>query len=159
MSKTVIPLLICLGLLASNVYAQMPGGGMSPPDFKAEKAAGIFSYDLDQTISKLKLTDKESEHKAIAALKVYNTKMDELSFEHAATFKELDEAFDRNIQLAMQRRDRSQMNGVKAQIQAVIPPIRMQVMAEEKILNDTMEKILTEKQNKKWLKYQTRKKS
>jgi hypothetical protein len=34
----------------------------------------------------------------------------------------------------------------------------MQVAAEEKILNDVMAMMLTEKQNDKWLKYQKRKK-
>jgi hypothetical protein len=79
-------------------------------------------------------------------------------FEHASTFQELEGEFDRNVQIAMQRRDRSQMNGVKAKIQEVIPPIRMQVAAEEKILNDVMAMLLTEKQNDKWLKYQKQKK-
>lgn len=158
MSKIVVGLLIGISLLTSNLYAQMPGGSMSPPDFNAEKAAGIFTYNLDQVIKKLKLTDQENQNKAKEALKRYNSKMDKLSLEHAYTFKELDDAFDKNIQRAMQRRDRSQMNGVKAQIQEIIPPIKMQVTAEETILNDSMLGILTEKQNQKWLKYQKQKK-
>jgi hypothetical protein len=63
---------------------------------------------------------------------------DELSIEHASTFQELEDEFDRNVQIAMQRRDRSQMNGVKAKIQQVIPPIRNAGIAEEKVLNDAM---------------------
>jgi hypothetical protein len=66
--------------------------------------------------------------------------------------------FDKNVQIAMQRRDRSQMDGVKAKIKQVIPPIRKQVVAEEKVLNDAMAMLLTEKQNVKWLKYQSQKK-
>jgi hypothetical protein len=50
------------------------------------------------------------------------------------------------------------MKGVKAEIQRIIPPIRMQVLDEEKLLNAAMAKFLTENQNKKWLKYQKGKK-
>jgi hypothetical protein len=60
--------------------------------------------------------------------------MFDLSIEHASTFQELEDEFDRNVQIAMQRRDRSQMNGVKAKIQQVIPPIRMQVLPRRKYL-------------------------
>jgi hypothetical protein len=50
------------------------------------------------------------------------------------------------------------MDGVKAKIQQLIPPIRKQILAEEQVLNEMMAGILTEKQNKKWLKYQSQKK-
>ena len=74
------------------------------------------------------------------------------------TFKELDAEFDRNVQIAMQNRDRSQMNGVKAKIKEIIPPIRKQVAVEEKVLNEEMALVLDDKQNEKWLKYQKRSK-
>ena len=51
------------------------------------------------------------------------------------------------------------MNGVKADIQRIVPPIRMQVQNEEKLLNNAMADFLTEKQNKKWLRYQNGKKT
>jgi hypothetical protein len=46
------------------------------------------------------------------------------------------------------------MNGVKAEIQRIIQPIRMQVQNEEKLLNDAMVNYLVEKTYKKWLRYQ-----
>jgi hypothetical protein len=96
----------------------------------------------------------------LVKLSKYTTirKFDELSIEHASTFQELEDEFDRNVQIAMQRRDRSQMDGVKAKIQQLIPPIRKQILAEEKILNEIWQWYLTEKQNNKWLKYQSQKK-
>jgi len=48
------------------------------------------------------------------------------------------------------------MNGVKEEIQRVIPPIRMEVMAEEKVLNESLAEMLSIKQNDRWLKYQKR---
>ena len=148
-----IPILIVtiLSLYLSDLNAQQP------PDFNAQKAAGIFEYDIEKVINKLKISDDTPKEKALVALNAYNNVMLELSFEHASTFKELEKEFDRNVQIAMQRRDRSQMDGVKAKIERIIPPIRMQVAAEEKVLNEAMALILTEKQNDKWLKYQKRK--
>jgi uncharacterized ubiquitin-like protein YukD len=150
--KIQIFLVAILGFSISEINAQQP------PDFNAEKAAGIFEYDIEEVIEKLNITNENTKQKVTKALNAYNKKMYDLSIEHSSTFKELDTEFDKNVQIAMQRRDRSQMNGVKAKIKQVIPPIRKQVVAEEKVLNDAMAMLLTEKQNVKWLKYQKRKK-
>lgn len=147
-----ILLVAILGLCISEINAQQP------PDFNAEKAAGIFEYDVEEAIEKLKIADDTTKQKVTEALNAYNSNMFDLSVEHASTFKALEDEFDKNVQIAMQRRDRSQMNGVKAKIKQVIPPISMQVGAEERVLNDVMAILLTEKQNDKWLKYQKRKK-
>lgn len=158
MSKVSIAMLFSLSLFITNAYSQMPGGSTTPPDFNAAKAAGIIIYDFDDVVNKLKVKDEGDQKKIAEALKIYNTKIDKLSFTHAFTFKELEDEFDRNVKIAMQNRDRSQMNGVRAKIQETIPPIKKVVTAEEEQLNEAMAKILTEKQNGKWLKYQKRKK-
>jgi hypothetical protein len=125
-----------------------------PPDFEAEKAAGIFTYDIDKVIQKLKIKDKDIKQSISSAIHEYNAKMYQLSIDHAATFSELDAYFDRQVKLAMQYRDKSQMDGVKADIQKTIPPIRREVMKHEQVLNALMESVLDEKQLKKWLNYQ-----
>jgi hypothetical protein len=51
--KTITALILALGVLISNVYGQMPGN-MSPPDFNPEKATGIFEYDIEKVIKKIK---------------------------------------------------------------------------------------------------------
>jgi hypothetical protein len=157
MKITLSTIILSLGMLISNLYAQMPGN-MSPPDFNAEKAAGIFEYDIEKVIKKLAIVDDSTKSKVAESLNQYNSKMYELSILHTATFQKLEADFDKNVQIAMRNRDRSQMNGVKAEIQRIIPPIRMQVLDEEKLLNAAMAGFLTEKQNKKWLKYQEGKK-
>ena len=150
--KTQILLVAILGLCIPEINAQQP------PDFNAKKAAGLINYELDEVVAKLKIEDLDSRIEIGKALKKYNTKVDELSFANATTFKDLEAEFDRNVKIAMQRRDRSQMNGVKTKIQQVIPPIRNQILSEELVLNKMMASILTKKQNKKWLKYQSQQK-
>jgi hypothetical protein len=158
MKITLSTIILSLGILMSNLYAQMPGN-MTPPDFNAEKAAGIFQYDIEKVIKKLKIIDDSTKSKVSESLNHYNSKMYELSILHAATFQKLEADFDRNVQIAMRNRDRNQMNGVKAEIQRIIPPIRLQVQNEEKFLNNAMADFLTVKQNKKWLRYQNGKKT
>jgi hypothetical protein len=134
-----------------NLQAQQP------PDFNAQKAAGIFEYDIEEVIKKLNITDEIAKQMISESLKIYNNKMFDLSIEHEQTFKELENEYDHNIKIAMQKKDRSQMDDVKAKIKRVLPPIRKQVVAEEKILNDALAMVLSQKQNDKWLKYQKQK--
>ncbi|MEO1435257.1 MAG: hypothetical protein AAFV80_06940 [Bacteroidota bacterium] len=154
MLKSCIALLFSWSVLLSTVSAQMPGGGMSPPDFDAEKAAGIVEYNIDKVIKKIKVKNPDTQSAVTEALKAYNTRMMELSYAHSPTFQELDAEFDRTISAVMASRDRSKMNGFKNKIQTVLPPIRKEVMQEEQALNAIMLTNLTEKQNEKWLKYQ-----
>lgn len=157
MFKSVMALFLCLGMVGNTLFAQLPGM-MSPPDFDAEKAAGITKYDIKKVLKKLKIEDQSTEESVISLLTVYNTEMEEISMNHATTFRELDAAFDQNIQVAMQRRDQSVMNGFKNQLQEILPPIRQEVMEKENQLNETLKDVLTEKQNEKWLKYQKQQK-
>ncbi len=158
MPKSIIPFALSLSFWVSLSFGQMPGGGMTPPEFHAEEAAGIFYYDADQVIKKLKISKEPDKLKAKEALFTYNGKISDLSTENAQVFKELENEFNRNLKIAMQNRDRSQMAGIREKIKETIPPIKMQVYEEEKVLNDAMETLLTDKQNKKWLSYQRRKK-
>jgi hypothetical protein len=157
MKITLSIIIYSMGILMSNLYAQMPGN-ISPPDFKAEKAAGIFEYDIEKVINKLKIIDDSTKIKVSESLSDYNSKMYNLLIQHTTIFIELEADFDRNLKIAMRNRDRNQMDGVKAKIQQIIPPIRLKVYNEENVLNDKMANLLTEKQYKKWLRYQKGKK-
>jgi hypothetical protein len=151
----VITMILYLSVLEVN--AQL--GNLNPPDFNAEKAAGIFQYDIEKVTKKLKIIDDSLLVKVSKSLNDYNNKMDSLSLLHAATFQKLEAEFDKNIQIAMSNRDRNQMDSIKAKIQRIIPPIRKQVQEYEEMLNDKMVIYLTESQNKKWLGYQNGKKT
>ena len=74
---------------------------MSPPDFNAEKAAGIFEYDIEKVIKKLAIVDDSTKSKVSESLNQYNSKMYELSILHAATFQKLEADFYRNVQIAI----------------------------------------------------------
>ncbi len=142
-------LLFTLGIFGNPLFAQM-----SSPDFNAVEAAGLIKYDSDKVIRKLKIQEDSIKTELSEYIQAYNQEMDNLLLIHGNTFVELENEFDRNVKIAFQNRDRSQMDGVKAKIKQIIPPVRYEVNEFEKALNESLAQILTEKENKKWLRYQ-----
>jgi len=147
--------IIIWGVLLSgaiNAIAQQP------PDFSAKKAAGLITYNPETVLRKLKIENEQTIKAVITALEQYNMQIYQLSDTHNATLQELDEYFSRQVKIAMQRRERSQMDGVKLKISETIPPIRQEVNKHEIDLNEAMKSTLEAKQFNKWLKYQDNKK-
>ncbi len=147
-------LLLLFSIVGQTLLAQMPGGGMSPPKLNAIEKARIITYDTEKVIKKLKITEDSITKEISKHIQTYNIEMNNLLFLHSKTLADLEKEFDRNVKIAMQNRDRSQMSGVKNKIKQIIPPIKYEVYEHEKVLNGALASILNEKQNKKWLKYQ-----
>ncbi len=105
-------------------------------------------------IKKLKITKESTTKEIVKQLQDYNAKMDELLVIHSKTLEDLKIEFSKNIQIAIQNRDRTQMSEVRNMLKEIIPPIRQEADEYKKVLNKSLESILSEKQNKKWLKYQ-----
>lgn len=145
--KIQILLVVFFCLTTLKIEAQLP------PDFNAFEKAGIVKYDSEKVNKKLKVTEEELKGQITSHIQVYNQEMDNLLLLHSNTLKDLEREFDRNVRIAMQNRDRSQMNGVKSKIEKIIPPIRLEVEKYKKQLDIELNKILNEKQYKKWLKY------
>ena len=53
---------------------------------------------------------------------------------HAEIFEERNEDFDQSVQVAMSRRDPSQMEGFKARTREILPPIAQEVQTKEQDL-------------------------
>ncbi len=56
MNMRYVILLLSFSIVGQTLLAQMPGGGMSPPEFNAIEKAGIIKYDTEKVIKKLKIT-------------------------------------------------------------------------------------------------------
>ena len=149
-----IILLLTFSIFSQTLTAQVSGRGITPPEFNAMEKAGIIKYDLEKTIKKLKNTEDSIIKEITEYIQIYNIEMDKLLFLHSKTLEDLEIIFHRNLKIAIQNRDQSQMNLIKYKIEQIIPPIRNEVNKQEKLLNKYMKRLLTEKQNKKWLKYQ-----
>lgn len=169
--------LILTLLLLSTTYlaAQPPNGGMrqrqnqnrqlnGERDFKiptANDIAGIFYYDVEQVLKKLKIKNDETKAIVSKALRDYNFKVKEVALLNSDNLKAIDVLMkSRRGMRRMPENDNSSEqqeneNGdVRQKMGKLIRPIRRDIGDIEVILNETLESILSKKQNKKWVKYQ-----
>lgn len=146
-----------LGLTISIVLAQGPASSIRPPNFDAEEVAGIHYYKVPKVQKRLKL-EKIQIDSVTQFLNSFNFKMEQISLKNAVIFRNLNEDFDKNVQLAISQRNPAVMDGVKARIKNTIPPIAEEVQREEEDLTTRLKEILSGSQFEKWLKYQRRSK-
>ncbi|MFY9241699.1 MAG: hypothetical protein WAO74_01585 [Polaribacter sp.] len=174
-------IILLLTLLTSTfIYAQRGGGGMGGgrpqqnqnrqqgterevKEFNASDVAGIFYYDVAEVIKKIKVKDDEIKASTSKALKEYNFKIKEISFLNSDKFKDVD-VLMKSSRANRGFRQRSSNNNTDQQpkevdslrikVNKIIRPISRDVNNNEEILNESLKSILSEKQFKKWLKYQ-----
>ncbi|MCL7753035.1 hypothetical protein [Polaribacter sp. Z022] len=157
-------LFILIAFLTLNVFAQPPGGrgrrgdGQGPSSnnnqkaqkFNASNVARIFYYDIDKAIKKTKVKKEEKQLSIKKIIKNYNLKIKEISFLNSQKFSDLNlvvNSGSKNILPEERMKMRKKVN-------EIIRPIRDEIHELEKELNNNLEEVLTEKQFKKWLKYQ-----
>ena len=141
-------------LFGSTLLAQSARIGFAAQEFNSLEMAGIIKHDAQKVIKKLKITKETTTKEIVKQLQDYNAKMDELLVLHSKTLEDLKIEFSKKMQIAIQNRDRGQMSEVRDMLKEIIPPIRQEVNEYRKVLNESLESILSEKQNKKWLKHQ-----
>lgn len=141
-------------LFGSTLLAQSARIGFAAQEFNSLEMAGIIKHDAQKVIKKLKITEESTTKEIVKHLQDYNAKMDELSVIHSKTLEDLKIEFSKKMQIAIQNRDRGQMSEVRDMLKEIIPPIRQEAEEYKKVLNKSLESILSEKQNKKWLKHQ-----
>ncbi len=159
-------------LVSSFIFSQgmrNGGGGMNQQnrqgatravqEFNASDAAGIFYYETDEVIKKIKVKDDQLKFKVKKALSNYNFKIKEIAFLNSVKLNDLDKLMaamrdsqPTNLQDNSSNSDERQ--NMRKAIGKVIRPIKDEILSNEEVLNKTLEEILSEKQNKKWLKYQ-----
>ncbi|WP_298496561.1 hypothetical protein [uncultured Algibacter sp.] len=161
------------------------GGGMQErqerPEFNASQIAGIFSYDDNEAVKKIKIKRKEKELilNVKKAINKYNNNIQEIALLNKDNFDTLNVFVNNIMKFAMTNRGQQQSNSgmqrgggmqddydmqnndsrdvmrnVMRLSKEKIKPAKMAVNKEEIKLNKKLESILDEKQYQKWLKYQ-----
>ena len=190
---------VCV-FIYSLTYAQPGGGGGGrqggPPqgggqggqqqqhpemrEFNASEVAGIFSYDVDEAVKKIKIKkDKNLVLKVRRTIDKYNIKVQEIEILNKDNFDTLNVYVNAVMKSSManrgQGRGNNQQRGggygnennrdigedsddpvrkVRELVREKIEPAKRAVKEEEGKLNEALENMLDEKQYKKWLKYQ-----
>jgi len=115
---------------------------------------GIIMYDIDIVLKKIKV--KKAPKKAIVskAISQHNNKINELKTFNYETFDDVTSFLTKKRNEAKLNRDFSTMKEAQMQANEMLSPIRSKVKFQKNKLNTTLEKELSEKQYKAWLKYQ-----
>ena len=171
--------IVLIIFLTFNLYAQPPGGGggrrsqgQNPQSeqsqevkkFSASDAAGLFYYDIEKVVKKIKVKDEKSQYAVKKALRNYNFRIKEILFLNSENLSGLDLVISSLPKPSKEERNQSsedksaENNDRRKIIGNIIGPIRKEVKVHETELNQILEDILSEKQQKKWLKYQKSKK-
>ena len=116
----------------------------------AKEIAGIFYYDVDEVIKKVKIKDDDKKYSVTKALRNYNFKVKEILFLNAEKFTDLDLLMN----TMSNERDSESNKNIREKVREVTRPIKENVHEHEKELNEILRGVLSEKQDKKWLKYQ-----
>jgi len=133
-------------------------GSAERPKFNSRNAAGIFYYDIDETVEELKIKSEEKDRAVAKALKLYNKEVKKLEFLNTQNFNDIDLLMNLWISGAGKNGEKPKEAEGKDHLKSVIKDVRDELKEEEKKLNETMEGVLSEKQLKKWIKYQKNKK-
>lgn len=159
-------LLLFILLFQSGLsFAQMQGqrsgqaqGQTSMPEFKAKNVAGILKYDEDNVYKKLGIKDVAMKQKIYKSLSEYHNKIDEILFLNNPKLKKIENKVNTQREIATANKDRQAMMEIMDEARKELAPIKKEVIEANEIVNHELEKILSEKQYKKWLKYQANKK-
>ena len=125
---------------------------------KATDIAGILYYDVNKVIKKVKIKNDDLKKSVSKAFNDYNFKIKEISLLNADKLRVLDVLMKsrRGSGRRGQNDDNETNKGddFRQKMRKIIRPIRREIGENEVILNETLKGLLSEKQMKKWLKYQ-----
>ena len=154
-----IILFIYSGLTFAQMRGQQSGQGQtSMQEFNAKNFAGIFKYDNEKIYKKLSIKDNNLKKDINKPLYVYNKKIDEIIFLHTPKLEKVEREVNLQRENAMAHKDRQAMMIVMEEAKEQLAPIKNEIIEANKSLNLELSKILSEKQYKKWMKYQKNKK-
>ncbi|WP_296635512.1 hypothetical protein [Polaribacter sp.] len=128
-------------------------------EFNAAETAGIFYYDVPKVVKKLKIKDGSIKTKLTRFLRTYNFKVKEIALLNKENFDDLNVIMkitrsSNRSSNSFQNNNQNKVPNVRQKISEIIRPIRIKIIALEENLNESLVVVLSEKQNKKWFKYQ-----
>lgn len=156
---------IFLVLFAFKTQAQLGGRGMrnqlpqtqstpKAPEFEIERYVGIVYYDVEKAAKKtgIDLSSKEGK-KFATSLKIYNRDTDQIKIINGFTLKSTKDMVENFQNNALKTGDLSNQQKVQKTMAEKLKPILEAIKVEDKKLDDKIVTLLSEKQYKKWVKF------
>ncbi len=141
-------------LLFGGIFLGFSQGASTPQKFDAAVEVGIFYYEEEKAMKKVKVKQKALKYTMKREIIAYNSKIKEISFLKSAELNEVNTI----INSTSPNTDRGILADLRTRIQKVMNPIKDSIKSFEVRLNSNLKKQLSNKQYKNWLKYQKRKK-
>ena len=141
-------------LLCGSTFLGFSQGTPVAQKFDAATQVGIFYYEEEKAIQKMKVKQKALKYTVKREIIAYNSKIKEISFLKSAELNEVNTI----INSTNLNTDRTLLADLRTRIQKVMNPIKDSIKSFETRLNSDLKKQLSNKQYKNWLKYQKRKK-
>ncbi|MBL4670572.1 MAG: hypothetical protein JKY30_15110 [Flavobacteriales bacterium] len=146
-------LLITLLLFSSILIAQRQNA-QKGQNFDASKVVGIFYYEENKAIKKIKIKQKDLKYRVKKAIISYNSKIKEISFLKNAELKVVTDL----VNSTRVGSNRGALGDFRTRVSKVLSPIRDSIKSFEKRLNENLKEQLSKKQFKNWLLFQKRRK-
>lgn len=161
--KKIIYLLFVV--FAINTHAQLgnrsnrnpiPQAQTTPkaPEFEVERYVGIVYYNIEKAAKKTGIDLSSKKGKQFATLlKIYNRDTDQIKRINGFTLKSTKNLVENFQNNALKTGDLSNQQKVQKTMVENLKPIVEAIKVEDKKLDDSIVTLLSEKQYKKWIKY------
>lgn len=140
-----------------NSSHQVQGSQMGQAQMNPENMAGIFMYDSEDVLKKIKIKETKKQQVITKAITKYNNKINELKAFNYETFSNVKTFLDKKRNEAMLNQDNVTLKDAKIQANEMLKPIREKVQEEQAFINSIFRTALTSKEYNSWLKYQEKK--
>ena len=128
-------------------------GQQKAPKVNPELMAGIIMYDADEAIKKIKIKKEPQKVSTFKAISFYNNKINEIKTFNYIVFNDVKSFITKKTNEVKLTNDYRSMKEARFKIQEMLDPIRSKIKVQDSILNTNLEKELTAKQYKNWVKY------
>ena len=124
------------------------------PNFNIKRYIGIVVYDIEKTAKKssVKLSSKEGKEFSKVLTK-YNKDIKDITRINTFLLRSTKDMIDNFQKSSMKSGDFSNQSKVQKKMEENLKPILETLKVEDLKLNATMKTLLSEKQHKKWIKY------
>jgi hypothetical protein len=140
-----------------NSSYQGQGSQMEQPQMNPENMAGIYMYDSEDVLKKIKVKETTKQQVITKAITKYNNKINELKAFNYETFSNVKNFLDKKRNEAMLNQDNVTFKEAKIQANEMLKPIREKVQEQQSLINSIFLTALSPKEYNSWLKYQEKK--
>jgi ATP-dependent Lon protease len=154
MKKTLLFILLAQFSFVLAQGQNSSGSKDKAPKFDAAKFVGIFFYEENKAIKKIKIKKKNIKYSVKKELSLYNSKIKKISFLKRPVLDGITNLVNSTKQISNQEANRD----FGLRVEKALFPIRDSIKSFEKKLNAKLKTQLSKKQFKYWLKHQKAKK-